>query len=91
MNKIDDGGPVAPNMITKKFVDENIVKRDTVEAEGGLSIRDYFAAAAMQSLAPNVFADAQKYGRDPKKALIQLVDGSFAIADAMLAARKEGV
>lgn len=86
MNKIDDGGPIAPDMITRTAEGVSSV----IEAQGGMTLRDHFAAAAMQSLAPNVFGDAQKYGRDPKKALIQLVDGAFAIADAMLAARKEG-
>ncbi len=75
MSKIDDGGAAFPSELFE---------------QPGMTLRDYFAAAAMQSLAPNVFGDAQKYGRDPKKALIQLVDGAFAIADAMLAARKEG-
>jgi hypothetical protein len=56
----------------------------------GMTLRDYFAAAAMQSLAPNVFGDALKYRQDPNKALMQLVDGSYGIADAMLEARKEG-
>ena len=77
MSEIDDGGAAFA------CASENFVNT-------GMTLRDYFAAAAMQSLAPNVFGDAQKYGRDPKKALIQLVDGSFAIADAMIAARKEG-
>jgi hypothetical protein len=74
MSKIDDGGTAFP----------------TEYDDRGLSMRDYFAAAAMQSLAPNVFGDALKYRQDPNKALMQLVDGSYGIADAMLAARKEG-
>jgi hypothetical protein len=85
MSKIDDGGYAFPRAAT-----ETNNPNMFFEPQEGMTLRDYFAAAAMQSLAPNVFADAQKYGRDPQKALIQLVDGSFAIADAMLAARKEG-
>jgi hypothetical protein len=50
VSKIDDGGPIASNMVTQKFVDANIAVQDTVKAQGGLSLRDYFAATALQGL-----------------------------------------
>jgi hypothetical protein len=80
VSKIDDGGPVAPNMITQKFVDANTVVEDRVKAEGGLSIRDYFAAAALQGILANPIAVPPA----------TVVRASYEYADAMIEVRKEG-
>jgi len=53
-----------------------------------MTLRDYFAAAALQSLAAATMEDTLKRGRDPNKANHQLCHGCYAIADAMLAARE---
>jgi hypothetical protein len=90
MSKIDDGGPVAPNMVTQKFVDVNTVAKDTVKAEGGLSIRDYFAAAAMQGLCHGwEYCDLIDMSNKTLKP-VAIPRAAYIIADAMLAARKEG-
>ncbi len=84
MNKqIDDGGSVTANLISKHYVAKNVIAEDEVKSVGGLSIRDYFAAAAMQgyvSSYPNGGAgDAEAIAED-----------SYTLADAMLAERKGG-
>lgn len=49
---------------------------------GGISVRDYFAAKAMQSILSNDPEYHQKYK------FIDLADSSYRCADAMLEARK---
>ena len=82
MSKTDDGGPIAASMTKKTRVGEDTYRLEMTEAEGGLSIRDYFAAAALQGFVssyPNGNAgDAEAIAQD-----------SYTLADAMLAARKE--
>lgn len=88
MNKIDDGGPVAPNMVTQKFVDANTVVEDTVKAEGGLTLRDYFAAAALQGWLASWPEQGTPHPSENYNAL-NVANLSYRMADAMLAARKE--
>lgn len=49
---------------------------------GGISVRDYFAAKAMQGLLSGLYRDTSKYNFG------ELPTESYAIADAMLAARE---
>jgi hypothetical protein len=65
--KIDDGGQAFPHCY---FIDIT-----------GMSLRDYFAAAAMQGM----LASGGTY--DSWAALVR---DAYAVADAMLAARKSG-
>jgi len=69
MSKKNTGGPAFPNasIKTKEGID--------VWGEGGMTLRDYFAAKAMQALIDN---DGLLIPRQ-----------AYAIADAMLAAREK--
>ncbi len=77
MSEIDDGGPVAPNMATRTAEGVSSV----IEAQGGMTLRDYFAAAALQGM----LAYEQGTGASSDYA-----KWAYEYSDAMLAARKEG-
>ena len=68
-----DGGAAFPRNIL--FSDGG------VEVNDGMSLRDYFAAAAMQAVAPQLAADLGMEG---------LAALCYEAADAMLAARTKG-
>ena len=70
MNKINTGGPMFPAPVTKPL--ENYYP--------GISIRDYFAAKAMQSM-----NGRQDYLDAPASAIAL---DAYALADAMLRARE---
>ena len=114
MSKIDDGGPIASSLANKTQVAENTYCTQVIEAQGGLSLRDYFAAAALQGLiqasALPIFDDNGKNAGMPcDSAHEAIINGpgdsdpnsnspssslawvAYGYADAMLAARKEGV
>ena len=55
----------------------------------GLSMRDYFAAAALQGLSGMVIQWAATNMSSPEKTKKELAEACFGIADAMIAARKE--
>jgi hypothetical protein len=79
MNKINDGGPAFP---TSPHISQNHTTRETVvyqHLSDGISVRDYFAAKAMQGLRsdPNVSQPWGEFARD-----------AYEMADAMLEARK---
>lgn len=69
MNTIDDGGPAFPR-------DERHL------GHNGMTLRDYFAAKAMQGLITSRHPD--HHGQDGPA---QLAYDAYLIADAMLAAR----
>ncbi len=81
MSTINDGGPVFPVFIAAGGASVDDVKR-AVDAAGvvGLSLRDYFAAKAMQGLVV-----AGDYGDNAW--LHNIAEDAYKIADAMLAAR----
>jgi hypothetical protein len=70
MNKINTGGPMFPAPVTKPL--ENYYP--------GISIRDYFAAKAMQSM------NGRPDYRDAPASAIAL--DAYALADAMIYARE---
>lgn len=75
--KYDDGGPAFPCETPR-------------EIHVGASLRDYLAAKAMQGwLATYGEAEHPSRGDGAEKRLANLARESYAIADAMLAARKE--
>lgn len=81
----DDGGPAFP---------QNDATVNRVNNHDGMSLRDYFAAKAMQGLVVNE-GDAwlvEQVGRDSpvEKRVQAIATASFILADAMLAARKRG-
>ena len=66
----NNGGPAFP---------QYIISNNGAHVDGGMTLRDYFAAKAMQSIAearPNTFIDA-------------IAELAYKLADAMLEARKE--
>jgi hypothetical protein len=78
MSKIGTGGPAFPIFETR-FPDGVL----NSEAVDGMTLRDYFAAKAMQGL----LSDLPKslYGLDWEA---RMVASAFSVADAMLEARK---
>jgi hypothetical protein len=74
MNSINTGGPAFPNNI--KITDENFSELR------GMTLRDYFAAKALQGICanPNCHAAA---GED------KFAEAAYEVADAMLKAREQ--
>lgn len=70
---IDDGGPAFPSLVYNG--------QSGYTPKGGMSVRDYFAAAAMQTLLSR---------EDVNMDEANITKWSFAYASAMLAARKGG-
>jgi len=66
----DNGGPAFP----------------APESHLGMTLRDYFAAKAMQAITPHLVEDMDQYNAEKIKQLI--VSAAYSLADAMLAARK---
>ncbi len=77
MNK-HDGGPAFPG---NDFSDPDWYKKPMIPQFKGMSLRDYFAAAALQGLLSN------KEGYDRSWAFAS--KEAYQYADEMLAARKE--
>lgn len=77
MSKQHDGGPAFPHL--RRFVTANTYEPIS---EGGMTLRDFFAAKAMQGLAVGV--------NDPDYEVIATM--AYKMANAMMAARnaKEG-
>jgi hypothetical protein len=78
MSKIDDGGPAFPGQWYdfQPLTGEQVVR----EQWGGMTLRDYFAAKAMQSL-------ISKHGFISDE-INFAAEHSYEIADAMLRARE---
>lgn len=76
-DKIDDGGPAFPQCQTRKSSPGLDV---LVSTWGGMTLRDYFAAHALQGLMAdsNVNADCET-----------LCHAAYQLADGMLKVRKE--
>lgn len=83
MSKQNNGGPAFPHSA-------RLVAPDTYEhlTHGGMSLRDYFAAKAMQGLLANtLMGDASLHARAPDW-LADISVGAYEFADAMLRARE---
>lgn len=87
MSKINNGGPIAANMNTKTQVGENTYSVQVLEAKGGLYLRDYFAAAALQGWLASFGPEAPHPAL--KNAENEIATLSYRVADAMIEARKE--
>ena len=81
----NDGGPIAANITHQTRVpgEEGYVQMVELFAQGGLSIRDWFAGMAMQGGAMYVNEHEDFY----TDSLTHMAEASYRIADAMLAAR----
>jgi hypothetical protein len=71
MNAQDNGGPAFPGHV------QNMMTGHVEEIMAGMTLRDYFAAKAMQAFLPNT---ETTYKQD--------AECSYKMADAMLEARK---
>jgi hypothetical protein len=76
MSEIKDGGPAFPH--------PQGWRKDGSTVGEGLSLRDYFAAKAMQSLILTKWYDDERTVNETKE---PLSDDAYELADAMLAAR----
>ena len=84
MNK-EDGGPAfpAPEAAKARFGDSN------PDAFLGMSLRDYLAAKAMQGYLANAWQaqELDSLGESAAQQIATVAEISYAMADAMLAAR----
>ena len=92
MSKIEDGGPAFPVPGLS-----NLPNGDFIHPEWGMTLRDYFAAKAMQALLSHHGAYeegarfcSKKEARKRDSALSNdvLANYAYGVADAMLAARE---
>lgn len=82
MEKINDGGPAFPQAlaVTKDRDGYESVMDSQDRCVGGMSIRDYFAAKAMNGL----ISDSTV-----KDTPDRIAKGAYAVADAMIRAREK--
>lgn len=78
----DDGGPAFPTADVYSPQGQVMAPGDP-----GMSLRDYFAASAMQALTPGAYSGAKE--RTVKECESNLARVAYTIADAMLEARKQ--
>ena len=80
MNRINDGGPAFPGQWYdfQPLTGEQVVR----EQWGGMTLRDFFAAKAMQSLLATIDTYPDEHWRDG------LAMDAYMMADAMLRARE---
>lgn len=75
------GGPAFPSLNpTMTGIDSDGTERWETEPCGGLTMRDYFAAKAMQGMLAN--------SRTEGTMAADVIDAAWAVADAMLEARR---
>lgn len=86
--QVDDGGPAFPK--TGNFSDAQRSQFDSID-QGGMSLRDYFAAKAIQGIitSPDLMNEASAF-RSGIGARDAIVAFAYDMADAMIAARKAG-
>lgn len=85
MSEQNNGGPAFPDLkATKVESSYGGVYVDQYEAIGGLSIRDYFAAKALQGFAAHLNGAHVRYQETHAQANARL---AYEYADAMLQAR----
>lgn len=81
--KINDGGPAFPNFKIEKVQMINDVAVPIMEPVDGMSLRDYFAAKAMQSYVNSIRSESWFSDDMINKIAIE----SYKQADAMLKAK----
>lgn len=81
MREINDGGPAFPEEGVERMpIGGNLYRHERVSLPG-MSLRDYFAVAALTGMKANPEANADGFD--------DFARWAYAYADAMLAARKE--
>ena len=93
MTKIKDGGSAFPSGVEEVKYPENggaITSIKMQPANKGMTLRDYFAAKAMQGLLSNKhMGDAALHG-SAQEWLKEMSEAAYEFADAMLAERERG-
>jgi hypothetical protein len=89
MSNTNTGGPAFPHL--RRHVGNNTYEQ---LAEGGMTLRDYFAAKAMQSLIAGSFTEIGQEGIEANRQPFQniedlMAETSYKYADAMLRAREQ--
>ena len=90
--RIDDGGPAFPLpfvLDSTRGVNGQYVDAEDAGVRAGLTLRDYFAAKAMQAIISK-HPPGEGTVADQLDIACNVARGSFVYADAMLAARKAG-
>jgi hypothetical protein len=80
MSNTNTGGPAFPHL--RRHVGNNTYEQ---LAEGGMTLRDYFAAKAMQGL----FASGAEHDHDDAEIFDVVAEAAYKQADAMLKAREQ--
>jgi len=83
--KIDDGGSAFPEIVTYPDEDRSLRSYSNVMSQGGMSLRDYFAAQAMAAMIGTAAAPCLS-GLGGIECVT--AEAAYAMADAMIAARK---
>jgi len=81
---MNNGGPAFPLQHEKLFIKDHMVQNEVVEGAKGMSLRDYFAAHAMQGLLAGNAQDEMMEGLDGLSPKAVLVAHAYEFADAML-------
>lgn len=84
-----DGGPAFPVADYDHMVFEPKTVAETKRDLSGMSLRDYFAAKAMQGYLANAWQaqELDSLGESAAQQMATVAEISYAMADAMLAAR----
>jgi hypothetical protein len=84
MSAPKDGGPAFPGGSISELADRG--------SAWGMSMRDYFAAAALQGLLANHGEEIEQlyWGLGDKESISRLAKFSYVISDAMLSKRRCG-
>jgi hypothetical protein len=85
--QIDDGGPAFPHSSQPLDAQGNPMCGE--HSEWGMTLRDYFAAAALTGICAHATAIKQGMEQTGDEAPQFAADSAYEVADAMLAARKE--
>ena len=88
-----DGGPAFPTMTAREQLSNNDNFVTVHEPQGGMSLRDYFAARSIPALMMAVFQALEtREATDDTVAELEakVAEKAYRIADAMLAERERG-
>lgn len=82
--RIEDGGPAFPRPCSEERTDGDQPDGNaTIHEQDGMSLRDYFAAAALNGMCAGTFQTAEACAKSDT-----LAKNAYLVADAMLAARQ---
>jgi hypothetical protein len=83
----NNGGPITPSMVMRQQVAPDTFAESRMDAEGGLTLRDWFAGMALPQLLAMPTPPAWRAHSEEWR--LQCGAEAYLCADAMLAARKE--